>query len=157
MLRKPAAVQPAETSVQDVVLAEAPAVAAHVGTEIKFRDFRTHGARSLLLRVHGELSLLRGDDLLGAHFRAHILRNGTEVTPSSDHQFCVNLAVHDPASAVPFQFLKRHALNDACAGALQQVIVEFKTADSIAHDTTIISFDFRVAHSAGAKSLDLLE
>src|SRR5512143_3918994 len=129
MVRQAMVVFASQTDVEKIALAETPAVALQVGTEIKLRRVRIHAAVPSLIRAQFELHLVRGDRLFGsAQLGAQEAGHRTKVPAGTDNKSRSNAVVGDPSVAVAAQRGQGFTEPQPGAGALQKVMVELAAA-----------------------------
>src|SRR5262249_25867858 len=107
--------------------------------------------------VSRHLDLLRGDGLFLSGTRAQESRDRAEMSSRSDEEARLDPAVDDPAGQRPLEIVRSDAVEDARAGAAQQVVVELAAADAVAHRAIPSGLDEALAFDAGPERGDLLE
>src|SRR5690606_34719032 len=124
----------AEPDVQVVLLAEAPAVALQVRAEIKLGPVGLDLTQGLLAGTQGKLDLLGGyRRFIAAELGAEVARDGAEVSARAHQHGGADGAVDHPLAAVPLQLRHGFPQTQPRPAAGEQVMVEFATADAVAH------------------------
>src|SRR5438552_4079523 len=148
-------IHPAEPHIEQVAFSKTPAVAFHVGAEVKFRDLAANGA---LRAVHIDLGFLRRDYDFSAYLRSQVTRHGAEGSSGSNqHSSPQRVVDNPPFRAVAFQAHNRRRREESRAATPQQIIVKFKSPDTVADWLAIPHFDDWSADVAGAKSRHRLQ
>src|SRR5208283_357523 len=131
MIRKAVWISSSQSDVENVPLAETPAVSLHVGTEIEFRHFFVNPALRLLRGTHFELDFLRDDRRLVAGFGTGEAGDRAEMAACADQNTSLNLLVRDPPAVGEMQLDQVHGRKNSGAGAAKEVIVELPPENAI--------------------------
>jgi hypothetical protein len=112
----------------------------------------------LLCFTHFEFDFLGGNNLfVRTEVGAEISRYRTKMPAGTNYQRCADLAIHHPVITLMLQAFERLAQHDARTAALQQVIVELKTADAVADRHCIIGIYLCITNGAGDESPNRLK
>src|SRR3989338_10870978 len=101
LFRKTMVILPAQSDIQIIAFAKAPAVSLHVLAKIKLGSIPTHLAGIALRRAHLEFDFFcRNCVLVRPGIRPHIARHRAEMPSRTDDQRSRNGIVDDPLLAV---------------------------------------------------------
>src|SRR5579872_845843 len=150
-------VHSSQANVQEVSLAEAPAVAFHVRAKVEFRGFGLDAAGGDLGRDHFELGFLGDHDGFGFGLGGREAGDRAEVSAGADDDAGADLSVRNPMLAGSLQAGEVYAWEQARVGAMDQVMVEFAAADAVTYYCVVVGFDSGSLNAAGSEGRDGLQ
>src|SRR5215467_6378575 len=121
MLRQSARIHSSEPDIQEVLLAEAPTIALHVGTEVKFGGIPSNAALLELLRVHFELSFLSDHSIFEGFSGSREPRHRAEVASRAHQHASLNILIGDPSLSRSPQSGQTRRRQNPRTGTLEQV------------------------------------
>ena len=110
-----------------------------------------------LCGVHLKFNFLRCDGNFASRSGSEISGYGTKMARGADDQLRLDLQIHDPRIACSLDGLERNGLEKTRAAALEQKIVKFAAANSVADWPRVIGGDFWAADPAGKESGNRLQ
>ena len=148
----------AEAHVEDVLLAEHPAVALEIRAKEDLRSLLRHRALRPLRLGHLELDLVGGHDRLRrADLRPEMARDRAEVSARPHDHRRLGDVVHPPQAVRALEPLDGMAGELLRPAAVEEVVVELDAADAVARHLAVAGLDHSSRHAAGPERPDRLE